>query len=109
MTDPSEKATEEELAAKACADAAMERIQGWTGAQIAVAAFGQAQQSQAALIGIIELLLHQGKYSQADLGDAMAWSYRKRAHELLAQAKKQMRGEGSEILLPAAPAARHRQ
>lgn len=92
----------EEIASRETALAAMERIQGWTGAEIAVAGFGQAQQTQAAINGIIHLLLHKGLLSQADLGDSMAWAYHQRAAQLRAQAKK------SSLILPAAPAARHR-
>ena len=95
-------ATREEIGAKECALAAMERIQGWKGAEVAVGAFGQAQQSQAALVGLIQLLLHKGILSQAELGDSMAWAYHERASQLRVQAKK-----GS-IVLPGAPAARHR-
>jgi hypothetical protein len=100
-----EHTPEEQLAAKALSEASMERIQGWKGAEVAVAAFGQAQQSQAALMGLIQLLLHKGILSPAELGDSMAWCYRERAHQLLAQKE----GNKSPLVLPAAPAARHRQ
>jgi hypothetical protein len=107
MTDLSkelpENATPEEIAARSCAEAAMHRIQGWKGAEVAVGAFGQAQQSQAAITGLIQLLLHKGLLSQAELGDSMAWAYHQRAAQLNEQAKK------SSIVLPDAPAARHRQ
>jgi hypothetical protein len=96
-------ATAEQIAARACAEAARDRIQGWKGAEVAVAAFGQAQQSQAALVGLIQLLLHKGILSVAELGDSMAWAYNERAVQLREQGKK------SSILLPDAPAARHRQ
>lgn len=97
-----ENATPEEIAARECALAAMGRIQGWKGAEVAVAAFGQAQQSQAAITGLIQLLLHKGILSQTELGDSMAWAYHQRAGELNKQSKKQS------IVLPAAPSARHR-
>lgn len=104
-----EHTPDEVLAAKACAEAAVTRIQGWKGSEVAVAAFGQAQQTQAALIGIIEWMLHKGIATPSDLGDTMAWAYRKRAAELNAQAEKAHRGESGQIILPDAPAARHRQ
>lgn len=102
-TEASEKATEEELAARACAQGAMDRIQGWTGAEVAVAAFGQSQQSQAAIVGLIELLLHKGILSRDELGDSMAHGYHERAAHLREQAKK------PSLILPGAPVARHRQ
>jgi hypothetical protein len=102
-TELSELATEEAIAARSCAEAAMARIQGWTGAEVAVAAFGQSQQSQAAIMGLIELLLHKGTLSQAELGDSMAHGYHQRAAELREQVKK------PSLILPSAPAARHRQ
>lgn len=95
-------ATPEEIGAKECALAAMERIQGWKGAEVAVGAFGQTQQSQAAIVGLIQLLLHKGMLSQAELGDSMAWAYHERAAQLRKQARK------SVIDLPDAPQARHR-
>lgn len=98
-----ENATEEQIAAKALAEASADRIQGWKGIEAAVAAFGQSQQSQAAIVGLIQLLLHKGILSVPELGDSMAWAYNQRAIQLRAQGKK------SSIVLPDAPAARHRQ
>lgn len=106
MTDLSKElpddASPEAIGAKACAEASMNRIQGWKGAEVAVGAFGQAQQSQAAMIGLIELLLYKGILSQAELGDSMAWAYHKRAAQLNEQTRK------ASTVLPDAPAARHR-
>lgn len=101
-TDP--KDTPEARAAMQCAEASRERIQGWTGAEVAVAAFGQAQQSQAALNGLIRLMLHKGILSAADLGDSMRWAYEERADQLKEQKHKEL--NGSAIMLPPPPTAR---
>jgi len=104
MTDQEQQDSKEGRAAKDVAQASVERIQGWKGAEVAVAAFGQAQQSQAAINGLIRLLLHKGILSAADLGDSMAWSYNERADKLRAQRDKEL--AGSAIILPPAPTAR---
>lgn len=101
--DLPETATPEQIASKNCAEACVDRIQGWKGAEVAVAAFGQAQLSQGAINGLVRLLLHKGILSESELGDSMAWAYNERAAQLREQGKK------SSIVLPDAPAARHRQ
>jgi hypothetical protein len=101
-TEPSEHADELELANRALANAAMERIQGWKGAEVAVSSFGQAQMCLAVFNGLVQLMLHKGTFTQSDLNDAMAWAARERAAQLNQQAKK------SSLILPDAPRARHR-
>jgi hypothetical protein len=96
--------TPEGRAAKECAEASRDRIEGWTGAEVAVAAFGQAQQSQAALNGLVRILLHKGILSTTDLGDSMRWAYNERADQLREQNHKEV--QGSAIILPPPPTAR---
>ncbi len=101
-TEPSEHADELDLANRALAKAAMERIQGWKGAEVAVSAFGQAQMCLATFNGLVQLMLHRGLFTQSDLNDAMAWAARERSAQLNVQAGK------SSLILPEAPRARHR-
>ena len=91
MTEQVKIESPEGRAAKDCAEAARDLIQGWRGVEVAVAAFGQSQQSQAALAGLVRLLLHKGIISQTDLGDSMRWAYNERADQLRAQREKTAR------------------
>jgi len=102
MTVEQDKAKSKEgRAASACAAAASKAMTGMRGVDVAVAAFGQAQQSQAAINGLVRLLLHKGIISAADLGDSMAWSYREREEQLLAMADQGAANDpGSAIILP---------
>lgn len=98
MTDVSK--TPEQRAADRLADAIIKNVNGCTGAQVAVAAFASANKAEAALQGLVRLLVHKGILSHADLGDSMAWGYDERAQQLLAQSEK-----GSIIATP--PPAPH--
>lgn len=98
MTD---QKTPEQRAADRLAAAIIEYLNdGCTGQEIAVAAFATANRSEAALQGLIRLLVHKGMFSRAELGDSIAWAMDERGAQLGAQAEK-----GSSILLP--PPAPH--
>jgi len=99
MTDA--KKTPEQRAADRLADAIIKYLNdGCTGQQIAVASFATANRAEAALQGLIRLLVHKGVFSRSDLGDSIAWAMDERAAQLGAMAEK-----GSSILLP--PPAPH--
>lgn len=99
MTDK----TPEQRAADRLAEAILNYLNdGCTGQQIAVASFATANRSEAALQGLIRLLVHKGIFSRADLGDSIAWAMDERAVQLGAMNEK----GGSILLPPPAPHAR---